>query len=123
MTGSKGNQFRQSMYDLVDLFHRQLDPVLSGNETVHLIPSTSPIQALVVPGNAECTRFSNTLHALSDCRIRLFPIKSPTVPAGQERVRIVLHANNTTQQVEYLVSLIVRTLEGMGLLQTVASRL
>ena len=116
MTGTKGDMLRDSLFQLVDLFHRHLEPLLPTKKRIYLIPSTSPIQALVVPGNSECTRFCKIVLEASQQRIRLFPIKSPTVPVGQERVRIIIHANNTRQQVELLVSLILRTLKDMDLL-------
>jgi 8-amino-7-oxononanoate synthase len=123
MTGTKGDRLRTTLFDLVHLFRLQLEPMLPSNRSVYLIPSTSPIQALVVPGNSECTRFCNILWEASQRRIRLFPIKSPTVLAGQERVRIIIHANNTRQQVELLVTLIVKTLQDMTLLRQPTSRL
>jgi 8-amino-7-oxononanoate synthase len=35
--------------------------------------------------------------------IRVIPIRSPTVPKGAERFRIVIHADNTRHQVDRLV--------------------
>lgn len=36
------------------------------------------------------------------------PITYPTVPRGQERVRICLHASNTKEQIDELVDVIER---------------
>ena len=61
-----------------------------------LIPSTSPIQSLVVPGNAEVTSLASSLQANGfDVR----PIRSPTVPKSKERLRICLHSFNTDQEI------------------------
>ena len=36
--------------------------------------------------------------------IGILPILAPTVPAGQERLRICLHSFNTEQEIEKLMS-------------------
>lgn len=115
MTGDKGDRLRESVFQLVDMFRKTLEPFLSTCHRVHLLPSTSPIQALMIPDNNACTEFCNILFVKSNKRIQLFPIKSPTVSKGQERVRIILHAHNTTEQVTTLVLLIQSTLRDMGL--------
>jgi 8-amino-7-oxononanoate synthase len=33
----------------------------------------------------------------------VYPIRSPTVPKGKERVRIIIHSHNTEEEVERLV--------------------
>lgn len=128
MTGPKGEALRQHLFHLVNVFRHSLQDHLykikakhqaALGRTVYLLPSTSPIQALMIPGNEVCTKFCNVLFQKARRRerpryhIRLFPIKSPTVPAGQERIRIVLHANNTVEEVETLVLLIMETLDEM----------
>jgi len=123
MTGKEGDCLRESVYRLIRRFRKRLEPKLLflkskgsiSNSNVCLIPSTSPIQALMIPGNTACTRFCQALFQKSQRRIRLYPIKSPTVPVGQERVRIVLHAHNTDDQVEMLVKLICLTLVEVGI--------
>jgi 8-amino-7-oxononanoate synthase len=114
MTGGKGDRLRESVFQFVYMFRRTLEPFLATCHKVHLLPSTSPIQALMIPDNTACTEFCNILFVKSNKRIQLFPIKSPTVSKGQERVRIILHAHNTTEQVETLVLLIQSTLRDMG---------
>ena len=121
MTGSKGDQLRDSVFGLVEEFRRRLEPVLAqGVRNVYLLPSTSPIQALMIPGNSQCSRFCQTLFSKCKGSIRLFPIKSPTVTAGQERIRIILHANNTVNEVKVLVKAIRSTLEDMRLISNSA---
>jgi hypothetical protein len=41
----------------------------------------------------------------------LYPIKSPTVPSGQERVRIIIHSNNTIHEIDLLINLIICTIQ------------
>ena len=117
MTGAKGDALREAVFDLVARFRQSLEPSLQEISGAYLLPSTSPIQALMISGNEPCTHFCNVLWLKSNRRIRLYPIKSPTVPAGQERIRIILHAHNTAREVEALVHLIQATLKEMGLAQ------
>ena len=116
MTSAKGDLLRKALFELVQFFRARLQPFLRHSNAVYLLPSTSPIQALIVPGNDRCTRFCQNLWEASGRRIRLFPIKSPTVPVGQERVRIIIHAHNTRSQVKLLVRLLVQCLGDMALL-------
>lgn len=65
------------------------------------IPSDSAIQAMVVPGN-ECVKaLAERLQAQG---IGVLPILAPTVPAGEERLRICLHSFNTEGEIEKLIS-------------------
>lgn len=129
MTGLKGDRLREHVFNLVNAFRSRLNPILdrgsSGGSgaagirnasTTYLLPSTSPIQALMLPGNEPCTHFCQLLFIKSGKRILLYPIKSPTVPAGQERIRIIIHSHNTLEEVETLVMLIQETLEEMGMI-------
>jgi 8-amino-7-oxononanoate synthase len=130
MTSQKGEALRINLFHLIRQFRVLLqekigcvDPISSSSSTseltnrrIYLLPSTTPIQALVIAGNHRCTEFCRRLLLRSKERILLYPIKSPTVPSGQERVRIVIHAHNKSSEVENLVSLICETLRAMGLL-------
>ncbi|MGZ3867142.1 MAG: aminotransferase class I/II-fold pyridoxal phosphate-dependent enzyme [Bacteroidia bacterium] len=63
------------------------------------IPSTSAIHCFVIPGN------ENAIHAAGNLQKKGFdvkPIKSPTVRAGSERLRICLHATNTPEEIKRL---------------------
>ena len=115
MTGSLGDELRARVFSLVLLFRRLMESVLKSqaDRSVYLLPSTTPIQALIVPGNERCSKFCETIFRLSQQRIRLFPIKSPTVPSGTERVRIILHAHNTEAQVRELVVFLADGLRGL----------
>eukprot|EP00814_Leptocylindrus_danicus_P008738 CAMPEP_0116036464 /NCGR_PEP_ID=MMETSP0321-20121206/21228_1 /TAXON_ID=163516 /ORGANISM="Leptocylindrus danicus var. danicus, Strain B650" /LENGTH=77 /DNA_ID=CAMNT_0003513991 /DNA_START=93 /DNA_END=323 /DNA_ORIENTATION=- len=65
-----------------------------------LLPSPSPIQAIVVPGNAKCKRVADKINFAG---FDVYPIRAPTVPSGSERIRIILHVHNTRNDVEQLV--------------------
>ena len=64
------------------------------------IQSSSPIQAVVIPGNGEVRKVASALqHKGFDVR----PILYPTVEKGKERLRIVLHCFNSVEEVKELV--------------------
>jgi 8-amino-7-oxononanoate synthase len=65
--------------------------------------SDTPIQCFVVPGNEEVRRLAqNLLQQNLDVR----PILYPTVPLGEERLRITLHSYNTMEETRKLISII-----------------
>ncbi|KAI9247201.1 pyridoxal phosphate-dependent transferase [Phascolomyces articulosus] len=66
-----------------------------------LLPSDSPIQGIVLNGNAPVRALAGYLNKRG---FIVKPICSPTVPKGQERVRICLHGHNTAEQVDALVA-------------------
>lgn len=63
------------------------------------LPSETPIQIVIIPGNEEVKTVAKNLQK-NNFDIR--PILYPTVPKGQERLRIVLHAFNTQEEVEQM---------------------
>lgn len=70
-----------------------------------VLDSPSAIQGIVVPGNAEVRQLAKMLEEKGfDIR----PIVSPTVPKGAERIRICLHAFNTTQEVDGLAAMLTK---------------
>ena len=66
-----------------------------------LAPSQTPIQPLIVGGNAEVMRLSAALERRG---LRVPGIRPPTVPAGEARLRITLCATHTEADVERLLS-------------------
>ncbi len=69
----------------------------------HLIPGRSPIQALRVGGNEPTKRLAA---GLQEAGFDVRPILSPTVRAGEERLRICLHAYNTDEEITGLARLL-----------------
>jgi len=119
MTSPKGKALRQHTQHLINLFRNLLHRRINSNNQDHqsaskiyLLPSTSPIQALVIPinGNQTCTDLCKRVWAISEQRLLLYPIKSPTVPKGLERIRIILHGHNTLAEVKMLVDYITQCL-------------
>ncbi|MDB5225863.1 MAG: 8-amino-7-oxononanoate synthase [Bacteroidota bacterium] len=63
-----------------------------------------PIFGIIMPGIEQSVNMSIVLqHHHFDVRA----ILSPTVPAGTERLRIILHSYNTTEEIDQLIKIIV----------------
>ncbi len=69
----------------------------------HFIVSTSAIQSFVIPGNERVKKVSKLL---KEEGYNVKPILSPTVPKGQERLRICIHSFNTEKEIINLLLLI-----------------
>ena len=67
------------------------------------LDSPTPIQVVIVPGNEEVKRVAVSLQ---DTGLDVRPILYPTVPRDSERLRIVLHAFNTEQELDQLIALL-----------------
>lgn len=76
---------------------------LEGLVDARLLPGNSQIKSLVIPGNDNAKAVSV---ALKEAGIYAKAILYPTVPRGKERLRICVHAHNTKQEVDLLVSTI-----------------
>lgn len=87
------NKERSKLIELIKILQNTRTPY-------NLLPGSTPIQAMIVPGNDAVKKLSAYLQeAAFDVR----PILSPTVPKGSERLRIVLHAFNTETELEQLI--------------------
>jgi 8-amino-7-oxononanoate synthase len=100
----------RSAYEALDKHKDRLE-TLRGNIDLfrsllreHGIPaieSYSPIQCVIIQGNTNVKRISSFIQARGfDVR----PILSPTVPEGQERLRICLHSFNSDREIKGLVN-------------------
>ena len=65
------------------------------------LPSETPIQVAVIPGN---DLVKNIADKLQSNNIDVRAILYPTVPKGEERLRIVLHSFNTVAEIELLIN-------------------
>jgi 8-amino-7-oxononanoate synthase len=66
--------------------------------------SDTPIQCYIVPGNEKVINISKILQ---DQDLDVRPILYPTVPLGEERLRIALHSFNSMKEIELLVSILI----------------
>lgn len=70
-------------------------------ETLPLLKSYTAIQGVIVSGNLLARQLANRLQ---ESNLEVRPILYPTVPKGQERLRIVLHAFNTEEELDRLLN-------------------
>ena len=81
----KAIEERAQLFKNIELYNLKMEDV--GN---------SPIKTAIVPGNKEVKAVANSLQ---DQGFLVYPILSPTIPAGEERIRICLHAFNTEEEI------------------------
>lgn len=93
LSSTEGRQARQELRSRIDFFKSKLS---ENGLKDSFIPSNSAIHSCVLPGNLNVKRASGFLIE-SDFDVR--PILSPTVPAGQERLRLCLHSYNTEDDI------------------------
>lgn len=73
------------------------------NIATHFILSNSAIHCVVIPGNESVKQVSATMQE-QDFSVKA--ILSPTVPAGQERLRFCLHSYTTKEQIKSVLRLL-----------------
>jgi len=93
----QSNERIYKLHELITYFKKNI------SATIPLIQSNSPIQCIIVNGNAEVKKMATQLQE-SGFDVR--PILSPTVTKGKERLRICIHSFNTTEQIQKLTGAI-----------------
>jgi 8-amino-7-oxononanoate synthase len=84
---------RSHLNNLIEIFREK-------TSHLHICRSLTPIQGIIIPGNENVKRVALGLQQNGfDVR----PILHPTVPKGQERLRIVMHSFNTAEEVMSLI--------------------
>ncbi|KAJ3391604.1 hypothetical protein HDU92_008953 [Lobulomyces angularis] len=96
--GSHGGTFLYKLYFLIEKFRGSLCDLPNGI----LLESDTPIQGVLVPGNLQVCIFASKLQERYQLDVR--PIRSPTVPKGEERIRICLHSHNTDSEIDLLTN-------------------
>ena len=100
----------QNSYRLFPLMNKErkhlqkLISIFQSSQLMHekLIPQT-PVQIVIIPGNDAVKAKAD---ALQQHGFDVRPVLYPTVPAGKERLRIVLHAFNTVEELHSLTALL-----------------
>jgi 8-amino-7-oxononanoate synthase len=87
---------RNHLKELIAVFKK-------GNLKFKMLSSDTPIQIVIIPGNEEVKKVAKTLQ---ENNFDIRPILYPTVPKGGERLRIVLHAFNTLDEVNRLLQIL-----------------
>lgn len=75
--------------------------IQSASSGLQLLKSETPIQGIIIPGNEKVRQVAEQLQTTG---LDVRPILYPTVPKGQERLRIVLHAFNSFEEVDLLLN-------------------
>ena len=101
MTNNQGEILRQKVFNLVRLFRTSIQNEFGRLSDDILFNSVSPIQSIMCRGNKRCVDVVNMLRKMGP--FNLFPIRSPTVPKGEERIRVIIHAHNSEREVKHLV--------------------
>jgi 8-amino-7-oxononanoate synthase len=90
---------RQQLNNLISLFQARQTVPDTARQQYSFRPSATAIQCLIVPGNEKVKSLANHLNSLN---MDIRPILYPTVPAGEERLRITLHSHNTESELTAL---------------------
>ncbi|MDE0130470.1 MAG: 8-amino-7-oxononanoate synthase [Gammaproteobacteria bacterium] len=90
------NAEREQLLDNVSRFRERV-----AKSAQPWLPSESWIQCLRVPGARRITRVGGVLRSRG---LAALPIRAPTVPEGEERIRVCLHAHNTEEEIDLLFS-------------------
>ncbi|GAB3039924.1 aminotransferase class I/II-fold pyridoxal phosphate-dependent enzyme [Spirosoma pulveris] len=99
-----GSSALEQLHHQLDYFRRQVADRLPGS---YWSAGHSPIQCLIVPGNDRARRVAAAAQAIG---LDVRAILSPTVPAGQERLRLCIHAFNTTNEIDQLLGVLQQAL-------------
>eukprot|EP00871_Galdieria_phlegrea_P005628 jgi/Galph1/6066/GphlegSOOS_G4652.1 len=103
MTQPELKRRREHLFSIIEYFRKQASSVVGDRL---LDRPKSPIQAILTPGNDHCVQVAKRIRERG---FVIYPIRSPTVPKGTERIRVTLHANNTFEQIDLLVDNLKRT--------------
>jgi 8-amino-7-oxononanoate synthase len=91
------------LFERIDFYRKGIAKLRANNQKIVFVESKSPIQTVIVSGNAKAKALSAELIKKGfDVR----PILYPTVPQGKERVRICLHVYNSLQEIQDLLETI-----------------
>ena len=141
----KADEDRAKLFSLVryfrDMYLKQFnhnfDPQIFNKDSsaslgdLSLLPSPSPIQSIMICGNERCKLVCQNMRKEG---FDVYPIRAPTVPVGQERIRVVLHVYNTPFEVDQFVNTLIsiifkikreglRDIKSRNIMQTPMSKL
>lgn len=98
--GETGQQRRAQLLKLQARLRAGIERLLPAHPGWRLAESQTPVQPLIVGGNAEVMRLAAALEAQG---LRVPGIRPPTVPKGEARLRITLCATHTEADVDHLL--------------------
>lgn len=86
-------EFRNQLKENIRYFNQKVESLKLNSI---FIPSISAIQCCIVPGN---DNVKNVAKKIQENGFGVYPILSPTVPKGEERLRFCLHSHNTPEEI------------------------
>jgi len=98
--GDVGRARRAALVDLQARLRRGIEAMLPRLPHWRLAASDTPIQPLIVGGNAEVMKLAAALEARG---LRVPGIRPPTVPKGEARLRITLCGTHTASDIDELL--------------------
>ena len=98
--GEVGRERRAQLLKLQARLRAGIERLLPVRPGWRLAPSSTPVQPLIVGGNAEVMHLAGTLERQG---LRVPGIRPPTVPKGEARLRITLCATHTEADVDLLL--------------------
>lgn len=98
---SENIELQKSSKEKIFYFNSLFNQKIGKNENMLRMESNTPIQPIVVPGNARVKAIAESLQQ-SGFDVR--PILSPTVKEGSERLRISIHTHNTEEEITALIN-------------------
>ena len=114
MMSDEGERRRVKVFRLVKLFREEMTAKFRTefrDSDFKILPSPSPIQAILVPGNERCISVCQYLRSNG---LDVYAIRSPTVAKGKERIRIILHSHNTEDEVLALITMLTDALKQLS---------
>jgi 5-aminolevulinate synthase len=100
-------QYRVTMHGLVDYLRRLLD-----KEKIVFTPNDSHITPIIIADAKKCRAIADEL--LHEYGIYVQPVNYPTVPVGEECLRIIVTAKHTREQISHLVKHLKIIIDGYG---------
>ena len=94
------SESRKQLHDRLNYFRRKAGELLPGATWTD---SQSPIQCLIIPGNEQARYVADQAQRIG---LDVRAILSPTVPTGQERLRLCVHAFNTIDEIDQLLEVL-----------------
>lgn len=98
---SENSDLQQQSKDKIFYFNSLFKQKIGTNENMLKLESQTPIQPIVVPGNARVKSIAQSLQ-VNGFDVR--PILAPTVKEGSERLRISIHTHNTEEEIASLIN-------------------
>lgn len=87
---------RKELYKVINFFNEQ-------KKSTNWLKSNTAIQSFIIPGNENVRKKAELLQTKG---FKVKPIVYPTVPKGQERIRITLHAFQKQEDIKKIINLL-----------------